>query len=49
MINKKRDARTIVDPVVPFEECTLNHPKAVDFVGDFGRHCPWLNDTANEA
>ena len=37
------------DSVVPFEVCTLNHPKAVDVVGDFGRHCQRLNATANEA
>ncbi len=43
------DARTMSDCVVPFEVYTLNHTEAVDVVGDFGRHCPRLNDTANEA
>ena len=37
------------DRVVPFELCTLNHPKAMDVEGDFGRHWPQLNDTANKA
>ena len=34
---------------MPFEVCKLNHPKAVDVVGDFGRHRQRLNATANEA
>ena len=37
------------DCVVPFKLGTLNHPRAVDVVSDFGRHWPQLNDTANEA